>query len=296
MRDFCESIPFKKEVSDTATEANHGLVEQATLIEFNAGTDNDPTSGFALFPRPSFIKNALDNLTIYFNGLINGLQTQIDTINIQIAALQLGQTNLQTQITNLSTSLTESMPLGSIIEYPVALAPNSKWLICEGQTLNTASYPDLFSLIGYTFGGAGTSFNLPNFKSKFVVGYDAGNPDYNVVGATGGQDSVILTKANLPTHKHGVNTVLTDNGQVTISTNGAHNHNINISTPNASGINLYEATTDVGDGNINTSTDGGHNHSISGDTGDGTSDGLNADPFNNRPSYITMPHFIKVLN
>jgi microcystin-dependent protein len=44
--------------------------------------------------------------------------------------------------------------------------PELKWLICEGQSLDTAVYPDLFAVIGYTYGGSGSTFNLPDLRGR----------------------------------------------------------------------------------------------------------------------------------
>ena len=35
------------------------------------------------------------------------------------------------------------------------------WLECNGQSVSTTTYPELFAKIGYTYGGSGGSFNLP---------------------------------------------------------------------------------------------------------------------------------------
>ena len=41
-------------------------------------------------------------------------------------------------------------------------APPATWVNCNGQLLEVAQYPDLFQVIGTTFGGGFTSFNVPN--------------------------------------------------------------------------------------------------------------------------------------
>jgi microcystin-dependent protein len=47
--------------------------------------------------------------------------------------------------------------------FPYNFVPDG-WARCEGQSLNTNQYAALFSLLGYTYGGSGSSFNLPNLK------------------------------------------------------------------------------------------------------------------------------------
>jgi len=59
----------------------------------------------------------------------------------------------------------------------------------------------LYSLIGVTFGGNGsTNFNLPDLRGRVIVGYDPRNAAGGAMGATGGNASIKLTVAQLPMH------------------------------------------------------------------------------------------------
>lgn len=52
--------------------------------------------------------------------------------------------------------------LGDIELFPYGFAP-SYWMVCDGATLNISTNQALFSLLGTTFGGNGTTtFQLPN--------------------------------------------------------------------------------------------------------------------------------------
>jgi microcystin-dependent protein len=44
------------------------------------------------------------------------------------------------------------------------------YLECKGQSLSTNSYPALYAIIGYTYGGSGSNFNLPNLTGVTAVG------------------------------------------------------------------------------------------------------------------------------
>jgi hypothetical protein len=97
--------------------------------------------------------------------------------------------------------------------------PNN-YLLCDGSSISTTDYPDLFNLIGYTYGGSGNTFNLPNFESKFPIGANSSNSNFNATsnfaygnnttGATNTQavsytatnDVSLLTQA--PPHAHNV--------------------------------------------------------------------------------------------
>lgn len=75
----------------------------------------------------------------------------------------------------------------------------------QGQTLSVPQNSALFSLLGVSFGGNGTTtFNLPDLRGRVIVG--AGQPAIGgapyVVGATGG--STTLAVNQLPAHAHGL--------------------------------------------------------------------------------------------
>jgi microcystin-dependent protein len=81
------------------------------------------------------------------------------------------------------------------------------WALCNGQTLAISSYAALFSILGTTYGGNGTStFQLPNFQSRVPLhwGAGAGLSTY-VIGETTGSENVLLSVSNLPPHNHPVN-------------------------------------------------------------------------------------------
>jgi microcystin-dependent protein len=48
------------------------------------------------------------------------------------------------------------------------------YLEADGSSLDTTTYADLFAVIGYTFGGSGSSFNLPDLRGQFLRGFDNG--------------------------------------------------------------------------------------------------------------------------
>ena len=50
------------------------------------------------------------------------------------------------------------------------------WFDCDGAAKNVADEPALFAAIGYTWGGAGAVFNLPNLNDDFIRGAHAGRP------------------------------------------------------------------------------------------------------------------------
>jgi hypothetical protein len=43
-------------------------------------------------------------------------------------------------------------------------------LLCNGAQLSARAYPDLFAVLGHTYGGLGDGFNLPNLQSSHRPG------------------------------------------------------------------------------------------------------------------------------
>lgn len=64
-------------------------------------------------------------------------------------------------------------PAGIIDTYAGATAPLG-YLLCHGQSVSTTTYSALFAAIGYTYGGSGDKFNLPDLRGVFLRGHDAG--------------------------------------------------------------------------------------------------------------------------
>jgi len=63
------------------------------------------------------------------------------------------------------------IPVGSIMPFVSSGsgAPNG-WLQCNGQSVLGSSFPELSAVIGTTFGGNGTNFNVPNLTNRALYG------------------------------------------------------------------------------------------------------------------------------
>ena len=69
--------------------------------------------------------------------------------------------------------------------------------LCDGSTLPIAQNQALFSLIGTSFGGNGTTtFGLPDLRGRAIVG------QLNGVGMVSGTTTVTLTDQQMPSHNH----------------------------------------------------------------------------------------------
>jgi microcystin-dependent protein len=78
------------------------------------------------------------------------------------------------------------------------------WALCNGQTLPINQNQALFSLLGTTYGGNGTTtFQLPNLQGNVPVhmGPDTFGNQYEL-GQAGGQANVSLEGPEMPEHAH----------------------------------------------------------------------------------------------
>ena len=93
--------------------------------------------------------------------------------------------------------------IGSVQMFAGLVAPNG-YFNCDGSAVSRTTYAGLFNTIGTTYGiGDGsTTFNLPNFKGRVPVGYDATQSEFNSIGETGGSKTHVLTTAEMASHTH----------------------------------------------------------------------------------------------
>jgi microcystin-dependent protein len=110
-------------------------------------------------------------------------------------------------------ALPYAVPIGGLLPYVGASAPNSSFALPFGQAISRTTYAALFALVGTTFGGGdgSTTFNIPDLRGRAVFGLDnmggsaagrvsAGglNFDGTILGAAGGAQNHTLTQAELP--------------------------------------------------------------------------------------------------
>lgn len=91
--------------------------------------------------------------------------------------------------------------VGTIYPYAGETAPET-FMICDGSALDVTEYAELFSVIGYRYGGKDETFYLPDLRGRVLVGQDASDADFKVIGQCGGEKAHKLTSAELPSHRH----------------------------------------------------------------------------------------------
>ena len=139
------------------------------------------------------------------------------------------------------------------------------WLRCDGRQMSKADFGILFGVIGYTFGGSGNNFNLPDARGR-VVGHDGSNNTLPftpyVTGDLSGQDQIVLTVPQLPAHDHtGLTGISGEHTHVLNSANDDFNNN---SGAYPVGSNPSFAAYDSGSRNWTSTVQsaGSHQHTI----------------------------------
>ena len=68
--------------------------------------------------------------------------------------------------------IASSVPVGTVLAYAANLEPNG-FFVCDGRAVSRTTYSQLFSVLGTTYGAGdgSTTFNIPDFRAKFLRGY-----------------------------------------------------------------------------------------------------------------------------
>lgn len=94
------------------------------------------------------------------------------------------------------------------------------WLLCDGREVFRDAYPQLFAVIGTSFGAGNgsTTFKLPDGRGRVpgMVGSGTGLTS-RTIGQAVGEETHTLTSNEIPAHTH----------SGTTNTTGAHTHSIN---------------------------------------------------------------------
>ena len=133
--------------------------------------------------------NAVDSSKIK-DGSIAFADLAAAAIATQAQAIAGTATNLlltpqaaKAMIDNALSGQTDSgVPSGVMVPFAGKTVPDG-WLLCNGASLAKASYPDLFAAIGYTWGGSGNTFYLPNYNGRHILGTTYANNVGSTVSA-----------------------------------------------------------------------------------------------------------------
>jgi microcystin-dependent protein len=122
-------------------------------------------------------------------------------------------------IVNNVVSSPYSIPIGGMIPYTGATAPNSGFVLPYGQCISRTTYATYFAMVGTTYGACDgtTTFGVPDIRGRVIAGTDnmggssanrlyppatGGVTDARVAGSVGGEKQHTLTVAELASHYH----------------------------------------------------------------------------------------------
>lgn len=91
-----------------------------------------------------------------------------------VVATDIGKSVVLTNNSPKTLDFSFSPPIGSIVAWATA-SPPTGWRECDGSSLLRSSFPNLFAVLGTTYGAAdGTHFNIPDYRGEFLRGMDPG--------------------------------------------------------------------------------------------------------------------------
>jgi len=124
------------------------------------------------------LKNVLYSNNTLSGNLSGDNLASINYVNNNISSIDLTpQLNQLITLQNeLNVLLEKNKRIIGSITPSILLNPPINYLICNGQSLLVSDYQDLFNIISYNYGGSGLNFNLPDFRSYYILG---GNNNIN---------------------------------------------------------------------------------------------------------------------
>ena len=173
----------------------------------------DLTSNSVSFNGQSETGTAVFNATISSNVISSKIAATDSFVDDQLLVFRAGS-GLLKMAKSVFTQHIAVVPISTILPFAGTTLPTG-YLFCDGSEVLISAYPDLFSVIGFTYKntvyllGAGT-FALPDLRGRFPLGADNMINDNNTVPSrTGGTQINTVTdlNGNSSTSAHRVNEV-----------------------------------------------------------------------------------------
>lgn len=182
-----------------------------------AGTVTAPGIAVAGSLTTGLYSPAADQVAVTIHGvqslLMSSTAYTVPTANITLGAGNLSVGGTITATGPYSGGTGQLVPTGSTHVWWTAALPTG-YVWANGASLATASFPALFALFGYTFGGAGANFNVPDMREAAPVGTSTmggttspgriTNYVATTIGGFVGACLHLLTTGELPSHAHSI--------------------------------------------------------------------------------------------
>lgn len=143
----------------------------------------------------AIIRGALEELTFAYNFVLQGSLTPEQTAEAFLPMWD-----------GFCFNIGVCRVIGEVIAFAGSAIPDPNWLLCDGSSLVRADYPDLFTVIGTTYGAAdGSHFNIPDLQGRAAIGQGSGSGlTPRAVGAAGGEENHVLSIGELAAHVHSI--------------------------------------------------------------------------------------------
>ncbi|MBE2985557.1 tail fiber protein [Campylobacter sp. RM12920] len=92
----------------------------------------------------------------------NALNTKLNAEDTAADSQRLG--NIEASKYALKSDISDGLKIGSYLLWSSESTTPAGFLVCDGRSLAKSEYPELFAVIGYTYGGSEESFNIPTFN------------------------------------------------------------------------------------------------------------------------------------
>lgn len=258
-----------------------------------SGVITTPSSS-ATFSMGINKQNPTQALDVVGNATVSGNINTGGNLNVSGNSTVTGNSHIAGTLTVPGFASNALVPTGIIAMWSGTVVPIG-WGLCDGGTYLGLQTPDLRGrfIVGVdnyagtiSFGGQHLMYGQSGTTP--AVAPNTGTViNYGTIGNTGGENGHTLSTSELPKHNHALQNG-TDGSSASISNTTVQD---DISGFSASGGLLNGNSSKIDNAIVNPKT---HNHTISGNTGDGTSGGLNNQTHENRPPYYVLAYIIKL--
>jgi microcystin-dependent protein len=138
-----------------------------------------------------------------FTGLLSGPSiTLTDALSVPTITSNTNFTAVPTITVNNTVYNVSTVPVGTIKMFISNISPPAGYIPCDGASYATTAYPALYAVIGFTYGGSGATFNVPNLQSYFPIGGNSSNAlgcstsNYATGNGTSGATNTYSTTSN----------------------------------------------------------------------------------------------------